>query len=163
VARTTGFRAPPSLDVFERSAGLEIGGDAGRAEHVAAELDPEAGVGRAPAHHAVGVDAVHRLVGEHGRGGLAVLADAGRGEILIEELFELVMRRHFVALAAFLVKAHPPALAARVIVLDPHGNDGRVVAAVACGFTPRSVRGVAAGAEPEVRIHLPPAESHVRT
>ena len=92
--------------VFERSAGLEIGGDAGRAEHVAAELDPEAGVGRAPAHHAVGVDAVHRLVGEHGRGGLAVLADAGRGEILIEELFELVMRRHFVALAAFLVKAH---------------------------------------------------------
>jgi hypothetical protein len=35
----------------------------------------------------------------------------------------------------------------------------RVVAAVACGFTPRSVRGVAAGAEPEVRIHLPPADS----
>jgi Amidohydrolase len=31
--------------------------------------------------------------------------------------------------------------------------------AVACGFTPRSVRGVAAGAEPEVRIHLPPADS----
>ena len=25
------------------------------------------------------------------------------------------------------------------------------------GFTPRSVRGVAAGAQPEVRIHLPPA------
>src|ERR1700732_4154224 len=41
------------LGVFERSTGLEIGGDAGRAEHVAAELDPEAGVGRAPAHHAV--------------------------------------------------------------------------------------------------------------
>ena len=31
--------------------------------------------------------------------------------------------------------------------------------AVACGFTPRSLRGVAAGAEPEVRIHLPPADS----
>ena len=80
---------------------------------MAAELNPEAGVGRAPAHHAVGVDAVHRLVGEHAgfaerraeEGGLAVLADAGRGEILIEELFELVMRRHFVALAAFLAKA----------------------------------------------------------
>ena len=69
------------------------------------------------------------------------------------------MRRHLVALPAFLVKAHPPALATRVIVLDPHGNDGRVVAAVACGFTPRSVRGVAAGAEPEVRIHPPSAES----
>src|SRR6202045_2173932 len=36
-------------------------------------------------------------------------------------------------------------------------------AAVACGFTPRSVRGVAAGAEPEVRIHLPPAVSQLRT
>jgi hypothetical protein len=31
--------------------------------------------------------------------------------------------------------------------------------AVACGFTPRSLRGVAAGAEPEVRVHLPPAKS----
>ena len=29
--------------------------------------------------------------------------------------------------------------------------------AVACGFTPRSLRGISAGAEPEVRIHLPPA------
>jgi hypothetical protein len=35
--------------------------------------------------------------------------------------------------------------------------------AVTCGFTPRSVRGVAAGAEPEVRIHLPPAASQQRT
>ena len=35
--------------------------------------------------------------------------------------------------------------------------------AVACGFTPRSVRGVAAGAEPEFRIHLPPAASQERT
>jgi len=59
----------------------------------------------------IGVDAVHRLGAGFAErraeeGGLAVLADAGRGEILIEELFELVMRRHFVALAAFLVKAH---------------------------------------------------------
>src|ERR1700731_2484182 len=40
------------------------------------------------------------------------------------DCWRAVMRRHFVALAAFLVKAHPPALAARVIVLDPRGNDG---------------------------------------
>src|SRR5580700_3057774 len=32
------------------AAGLEIGGDVGRAEHVAAELDLEAGLGRAAAH-----------------------------------------------------------------------------------------------------------------
>jgi hypothetical protein len=68
----------------------------------------------------IGIDAVHRLVGEHAgladrgaeQGGLAVLADSGRGEILIKELLELVMRRHFVALAAFLMQPHPPALAA---------------------------------------------------
>jgi hypothetical protein len=30
---------------------------------------------------------------------------------------------------------------------------------MACGFTPRTLRGVSAGAEPEVRIHLPPAAS----
>ena len=61
---------------------------------------------------------------ERNRGGLAVLADSGRGEILIKELLELVMRRHFVALAAFLMQPHPPALAAGVIVLDTHGDDG---------------------------------------
>jgi hypothetical protein len=53
------------LGVFKRAAGLEMGGDAGPAEHVAAEL----GLGRAPANHAIGIDAVHRLVGE--RAGLA--------------------------------------------------------------------------------------------
>jgi hypothetical protein len=35
-----------------------------------------------------------------------------------------MMRRHFVALAAFLVQADPPALAHRVVVLDAHGDDG---------------------------------------
>jgi hypothetical protein len=33
------------LGLFERAAGLEIGGDAGRAEHMAAELDLETGFG----------------------------------------------------------------------------------------------------------------------
>ena len=47
----------------KRAACLEVGGDAGRAEHVAAELDLEAGLGRAPTDHAVSIDPVHRLVG----------------------------------------------------------------------------------------------------
>src|SRR5271154_422878 len=51
------------LGVLKRSAGLEIGGDAGRTEHMAAEFLLEAGFGRAPADHTVGVDPVHRLVG----------------------------------------------------------------------------------------------------
>jgi hypothetical protein len=52
------------LGVFERTAGLEIGGDAGRAEDVAAKLAFQAGFGRAAADHLVGVDAVHRPVGQ---------------------------------------------------------------------------------------------------
>jgi hypothetical protein len=46
-----------SLRVLERGA-LEVGGYAGRAERVAAELDLEASTGRAPADHAIGVDTV---------------------------------------------------------------------------------------------------------
>ena len=57
-------------------------------------------------------------------GAFAVLADPGRGEILVDKGFELVVRRHLVALAAFLVQAHPPALALGVIVLDLHRDDG---------------------------------------
>src|SRR5580704_2161493 len=73
---------------------------------------------------------VHRLVGE--RAGLArgaeegtfvVIADSGGGEIFIDEGFELVMRRHFVALASFLVQPHPPAFAVLIIVLNAHRND----------------------------------------
>ena len=120
------------LRVFERAAGFEIGRDAGRAEHMAAELDLEARFGRAPADHLIGIDTMHRVFrqpaglagGRAEEGGLAGVADAGGGEIFIEELFELVMRRHIVALAAFLVQAQPPALAGGVIVLDLHGDDG---------------------------------------
>src|SRR5260370_32321525 len=45
------------------AAGLEIGGDAGRPEHMAAELDLKTGIGRTPADHAVGV-----APGHHGSG-----------------------------------------------------------------------------------------------
>ena len=59
-----GLSCPATACAFsKRAAGLEIGGDPGRAEHVAAELDLEAGFGRAPSDHAVGVNPVHRLVG----------------------------------------------------------------------------------------------------
>jgi hypothetical protein len=67
---------------------------------VAAELDLEAGIGRPPTHHAISIDADHRLVSEHAvfadrraeEGGLAILPDTGRGEILIDEVLALVMR-----------------------------------------------------------------------
>lgn len=46
------------LCVFESAAALEIGGDAGCAEHMAAELTLQAGLGGAPPHHLIGVDAM---------------------------------------------------------------------------------------------------------
>jgi hypothetical protein len=49
--------------------------------------------------------------------------DASALKAFIEKSFELVMHRHIVALAAFLVEAQPPAFAGRVMVLDPHRHD----------------------------------------
>ena len=57
-------------------------------------------------------------------GTLAVIADAGGLDIGVEIGFEIVVRRHLMALAAFFVQPDPPALALRVIVLDAHGDDG---------------------------------------
>src|SRR5271168_3207387 len=104
------------------ASGLEVGGNAGCAKDVAAELDLEAGIGRAPTHHAIGVDPVHWVLGQHAgladrgaeEGGLADLPDASRGQIFVDERFELMVRRHLMALAAFLVQPHPPALAGGV-------------------------------------------------
>jgi hypothetical protein len=59
------FMRGHGLRVFERAARLEIGGDARRAEHMAPELPLEAGLGRAPADHLVGIDAMHRPVRQH--------------------------------------------------------------------------------------------------
>ena len=41
--------------------------------------------------------------------GLVAIAYPGRDDIFIEELLELVVRRHLVTLAAFLLQPHPPA------------------------------------------------------
>jgi hypothetical protein len=57
-------------------------------------------------------------------GGLVLIDDAGSVQILAEKLLELVMRRHLVALAAFLLQPHPPALAVDKVVVDLHRNDG---------------------------------------
>ena len=56
--------------------------------------------------------------------GLAPVADASRLDIGVEIGFQIVMRRHLMALAAFLMQADAPALALGVVVLDAHGDDG---------------------------------------
>jgi hypothetical protein len=65
-----------------------------------------------------------RPIAERNRELLFVAGDAGGTQVFIEEGFELVVRRHFVALAAFLVEADPPALAVGEIILDPHRHHG---------------------------------------
>lgn len=49
------------LRVPERNASLEVGGDAGRREGVAADPDAHAERGGAALDHAVGLDAVHAV------------------------------------------------------------------------------------------------------
>ena len=115
------------LGVLQRAAGFEIGGDARGAEDIAADPGARAELRGAALDHAPGVDAVHRRGGECAgaagggaeEGALATVADAGRFEIG----FEIVMRRHLMPLAAFLMQPHPPALALRIIVFDAHGDD----------------------------------------
>ncbi|HWX31554.1 MAG TPA: hypothetical protein VNZ53_29490 [Steroidobacteraceae bacterium] len=47
-----------------------------------------------------------------------MITDAGHGQIFIKELFELVVHRHLMTLAAFLVQSHPPALTVGKVILD---------------------------------------------
>jgi hypothetical protein len=83
---------------------------------MAADPHPHPEIIGAALDHAPGVDAVHRFFRQYAsatggraeQGSLAVLTDAGG----LDVGFEFVMRRHFVALAAFFVQAHPPGVIA---------------------------------------------------
>jgi hypothetical protein len=107
------------LRVFERAASLQISRDAGCSKRVTADLDLHAALAAAALDHASSVDAVHSVAGELAgatasraeEGAPFVAGDAGGTNVLIEEGFELVVRRHLVSLAAFFVEADPPALA----------------------------------------------------
>jgi hypothetical protein len=61
-------------------------------------------------HHAYrrGRERAGAADGRAEQGNLFVASDAGGTQVFIEEGFELVMRRHFVALAAFLVETDRP-------------------------------------------------------
>ena len=84
--RARAFMRGHRLRVFQRAAGFEIGGDAGRAEGVAADPHSHAEAAGAALDHAPGVDAVHSRYGERvgaadsraEEGGLATITNAGR-------------------------------------------------------------------------------------
>jgi hypothetical protein len=63
-------------------------------------------------------------------------AHLGRGQILVDEVLELMVRRHLVALAAFLMQPHPPAFARGVIILDLHADDGADARGICMGCSP---------------------------
>src|SRR5262249_11192130 len=98
--------------MLERATGIQIGRDPGGPEGMAGDAPLETHGSRAPLDHAPGVNTVHGVRGEcptvpYGRaeeGALRVIADAGGVEIGIERGFERMMRRHLVALAAFLMQ-----------------------------------------------------------
>jgi len=97
-----------------------------------ADLGLDAGAGGAPADHGVGVGLGQgrgrELAGRAADGAkqrpLRIGGDPAAVEIGLQVGLKIVVARHFVTLAAFLMKAHPPALAGRIIVLDPHRHDG---------------------------------------
>jgi hypothetical protein len=117
---------------------------------------------------------------------LVVFGNPGSIDIGAQRFGERAMARHRVFLAAFLVKPDGPSRAARPEILDFHfqrrtdarkalgeGSDQGPVAQIALARAepadalamPGMLRKshVFSAAVPEVRIHLPPAESQMRT
>ena len=98
--------------IFKCATRIEVSSDAGRTKYVATELPVQASFRRAPADHRVGIHMVHRPVrqspgsagGGAEEGDLVLITDAGRGQVFIKEMLELMVGRHLVPLAAFLVQ-----------------------------------------------------------
>ena len=94
------------LGEFELTAVFEVIGDAGGAETVIAGQAADASLTQTAADHAVRArliegPALQRPAAPGAKErSLGVAGDAGRGQILIEKLFQGVMTRQFVHLAA---------------------------------------------------------------
>jgi hypothetical protein len=110
LGRTRAFVRRHRLGVLERAAPLKVSGDPRSAKSVAADPALHAELGGAALDHAPGVNAVHHGCGERAsatgcgaeEGGLFFLPDAGRIDVGVQIGLQIVVRRHFVTLAAFL-------------------------------------------------------------
>src|ERR1019366_6129515 len=110
---------------------FKIRSDARSPEGVTAGRRGEAGRKRSPFYHAQHVGARHRIEGYFfvsiytaEEGTFLFISDAGGIEICVDVCFGIMMRGHFVPLAALLMQSNPVAFALRVIVLDAHVNGG---------------------------------------
>ncbi len=117
------------LRVLKRPAVGQVIGDAGSAKRVIADLGRDAGLPGPPLDHPVGIRLPHALrsagrppCGPEQRS-FPVGCDAGRGQVLVEHRFELVMARSFMFLAALLVQPNPAAASLREIIRDVHLQD----------------------------------------
>ena len=107
--------------LFQRSTIFEVRGDPRRPEAMVAELGFDAGRGRAPANHRVGVRLRQHCAGQligaapdrAEQRPLGITAQVRTVEIGGQVFLEVVMTRHRVPLAALLAQPHPqPAVGA---------------------------------------------------
>jgi hypothetical protein len=116
--------------LFQRAPVLEVGRDPGRPKTVVTELGFDSGRGGAAADHRIGVrlrqDCAGELAGAAANRAeqrpLGIVAQARAVEIGDEVLIEVVVTRHRVPLAAFLVQPHPEPAVLRVDILDRHAE-----------------------------------------
>jgi len=131
LCRSRAFVRCHGLGVLQSATSFEVCSDARGPKRMTSNPDLHGKPRRAALDHAPGVDPVHRLVRQRAgatgggaeQGSLAGITETGRLYIGVEIGFEVVVRRHLMPLAAFLMQADPPALALGVVVLDVHGDD----------------------------------------
>lgn len=120
------------LGDFELAAVFQIRGNSGCTKRAASDQGLDAGARRAAPDHQIHLGLAHtpfrkllRLApGRAEEGSAFVAGDAGGLDVGRRVFFELVMRRHLVALASLLVQPDPPAAGLEVPVLDIHAGGG---------------------------------------
>src|SRR5262249_43339067 len=115
---------------LQLSAALQIRRDPRGAERVATDESLDARARRAPADHEIHFRLRHAPLGELLRfaprrpeeGSALLVLDASSFDVSGNIFFEVVMRRHLVALAALLMQPYPPAAILKIPILDIHAR-----------------------------------------
>ena len=102
------------LSMLQRPAVLQVGSDAGHAKRVTTGGVGQGGAGRAPLDHRQNIFSRHRIFGKFvpfpdraEERSLLIARDLCRQYPRVQVFGEIMMARHLVALAAFLMQAQP--------------------------------------------------------